>query len=107
MQNAIDALRDAPTDRREIQLQVGATKGMAQVAVRDTGTGVSAAATEHMFEPFFTTKPNGLGMGLAISRSIIEAHRGRVRVKRRGGGGPGTTVAFVLPLQPARKRSSS
>jgi len=107
MQNAIDALRDAPSDRREIQLQVGATKGMAQVAVRDSGTGVPAAATEHMFEPFFTTKPTGLGMGLAISRSIIEAHGGRVWVKRRADGGPGTTVAFTLPLQPVRKRSST
>jgi C4-dicarboxylate-specific signal transduction histidine kinase len=110
MQNAIDAIREAPSDRREIQLQAWAAKGMAEVAVRDTGAGVSAAATDRMFEPFFTTKPHGLGMGLAISRSILEAHRGRVWVKRRADGGPGTTVRFTLPLQPAsaaRKRRST
>ncbi|MBP1688572.1 MAG: two-component hybrid sensor and regulator, partial [Deltaproteobacteria bacterium] len=98
LQNAIDALRDAPSGRREIQLQVRATKGIAEVAVRDTGTGVSVAATERMFEPFFTTKPKGLGMGLAISRSILEAHRGRIWVKHRADGLRGTTIRFTLPL---------
>ncbi|HXQ20589.1 MAG TPA: chemotaxis protein CheB [Candidatus Acidoferrales bacterium] len=111
MQNAIDALREAPSARQEIQLQVWAAKGMAEVAVRDTGTGVSAATTERMFEPFFTTKPHGLGMGLAISRSIIEAHRGRIWVKRRADGGPGTTVRFTLPLlqapRAARKKRAT
>jgi C4-dicarboxylate-specific signal transduction histidine kinase len=72
MQNAIDAIREAPSEHNEIHRQVWAAKGMAEVAVRDTGAGVSAAATERMFEPFFTTKPHGLGMGLAISRSILE-----------------------------------
>ncbi|MBI3784601.1 MAG: PAS domain-containing protein [Deltaproteobacteria bacterium] len=100
MQNAIDALREAPSDRRTIQLKVWATKGMAEVAVSDTGAGVSAAATDRMFEPFFTTKAHGLGMGLAISRSIIEAHRGRIWMKQRADGGPGTTVRFALPLKP-------
>jgi C4-dicarboxylate-specific signal transduction histidine kinase len=104
MQNAIDALRDAPADRREIQLQLSAAKGMGEVAIRDTGPGVSAAVSERMFEPFFTTKSKGLGMGLAISRSIIEAHRGQISVKRRADGRPGTAAAFSLPLQPLRKR---
>jgi chemotaxis methyl-accepting protein methylase/signal transduction histidine kinase len=111
MQNAIDAIREAPSHRQEIQLQVWAAKGMAEVAVRDTGTGVSAAATERMFEPFFTTKQHGLGMGLAISRSILEAHRGRVWVKHRADGTRGTTIRFTLPLlQPpgaARKKRAT
>ncbi len=107
MQNAIDALRGAAGDRREIELRVRAAKGIAEVKVRDTGSGVSAAAMEHMFEPFFTSKPNGLGMGLAISRSIIEAHRGRIWMKSHTDGGPGTTVAFTLPLRPARKRRAT
>jgi signal transduction histidine kinase len=102
MQNAMDAIREAPRNRREIQLQVWTAKGMAEVAVRDSGTGVSAAAIERMFEPFFTTKPQGLGMGLAISRSILEAHRGRIWVKHRADAGPGTTVRFTLPLQPSK-----
>ncbi len=101
IQNAIDALREVPGDHHEIQLEVRAAKGMAEVAVRDTGTGVSAAATDRMFEPFFTTKAHGLGMGLAISRSIVEAHRGRIWVKHRADGARGTTIRFTLPrLQP-------
>lgn len=107
MQNATDTIREAAIDRAEIQLQVWAAKGMAEVAVRDTGAGVSDAAAERMFEPFFPTKAHGLGMGLAISRSIIEAHRGRIWVKRRADGARGTTIRFTLPLlqpsRPARK----
>jgi two-component system, LuxR family, sensor kinase FixL len=107
MQNAIDAIREAPSDRHEIQLQLWAAKGMGEVAVRDTGAGVSDAATERMFEPFFTTKSHGLGMGLAISRSILEVHGGRIWAKRRADGSRGTTVRFSLPLQPPRAAASS
>ncbi len=101
LQNAIDALRKA-RGQREIQLQVRATKDMAEVTVRDTGKGIPAAAAERTFEPFFTTKAHGLGMGLAISRSIIEAHGGRILVKRRADGGRGTAVRFTLPLRPVK-----
>jgi two-component system CheB/CheR fusion protein len=93
MQNAIDAVRET-SHRRGIQLSTRTVKGMAEVAVHDTGAGVSAAAAERLSEPFFTTKPKGLGMGLAISRSIIEAHQGRIWVESPGNGGPGMTVRF-------------
>jgi len=109
MQNAIDVVREVSGDRREIHLRARTVKGMAELSVRDTGAGVSVAVADRLFEPFVTTKSQGLGMGLAISRSIIEAHRGRIWVERPADGGPGTTVCFTLPLQapkPARRRRS-
>ena len=95
---------------RRSTVRARTVKGMAELSVRDTGAGVSAEAAERMFEPFFTTKPHGLGMGLAISRSIIEAHRGPDL-----GGAPRTTAAPAPPCasrcpcsrrRPARKRRS-
>jgi two-component system CheB/CheR fusion protein len=95
MQNAMDAIQDAGNERRELRVQTGRTdEGMAEVVVRDTGCGFSEDAAERLFEPFFTTKPHGLGMGLAISRSIVEAHSGRLSVAP---GAKGTTVRFTLP----------
>lgn len=97
VQNAIDAVR-ADGDRREIALKVRTRGGRAELEVRDTGAGVLAAAGEHLWEPFFTTKPHGLGMGLAISRSIIEGHRGRIRLEPPADGTRGTIAGFTLPL---------
>ncbi len=69
---------------------------MAQVGVEDTGPGFDAEAKEPIFEQFFTTKPEGLGLGLTISRSIIEAHGGRIWAE------PdldrGARILFTLPL---------
>ena len=66
------------------------------VAVKDTGTGLDPAVAERMFQPFFTTKPDGLGMGLAICRSIVEAHGGRLWVSPRAP--HGADVRFTVPL---------
>jgi two-component system sensor histidine kinase DctS len=71
---------------------------MAEVAVDDTGTGVSAAAADRLYEPFFTTKPEGMGMGLAICLTIAEMHHGRLSVEPRTSG-TGTTVRLILPLE--------
>jgi PAS domain S-box-containing protein len=73
--------------------------GGAVVAVRDSGNGISPPDLERMFEPLFTTKPTGLGMGLSISRSIIEAHGGRIWAELNQG--PGLTVQFELPAEDA------
>ncbi|MFL5571741.1 MAG: ATP-binding protein, partial [Gemmatimonadaceae bacterium] len=65
------------------------------VEVSDTGMGVKDADLDHIFEHFVSTKPKGLGMGLAISRSIIKAHRGRIWASANTGGG--LTVHIELP----------
>jgi signal transduction histidine kinase len=67
------------------------------VAVRDYGTGISEATRERLFEQFFTTKDDGLGMGLAIVRSIIEAHGGTVAAENAEGGG--ARFHFRLPVK--------
>jgi PAS domain S-box-containing protein len=102
VQNAIDAEREARGGAKTVDLEVGVVDGRAQLSVTDTGRGLGADALERLFEPFFTTKPHGLGMGLAISRSIIEAHQGRIWVRQAPDGGRGTTVGFSLPLHGAK-----
>jgi signal transduction histidine kinase len=64
------------------------------VAVQDVGSGIDPEIEDKLFSPFLTTKPNGMGMGLSICRSIIEAHGGHVWVSRNSG--PGTTFHFTL-----------
>jgi two-component system CheB/CheR fusion protein len=101
MQNAIDAIGEAPDDHRKIQLRARAVDGMAELSVCDSGAGLPDSATERLFAPFFTTKPHGLGMGLAISRSIIQAHQGRIWVECPTDGSRGTTLCITLPLSPS------
>jgi signal transduction histidine kinase len=65
------------------------------VAVQDSGIGLAAESLEHLFDAFYTTKPSGMGMGLAISRTIIEAHGGRLWATANDG--HGATFQFILP----------
>jgi signal transduction histidine kinase len=66
------------------------------VEVQDSGIGLESESLDHLFTAFFTTKPQGMGMGLAISRSIIEAHGGRLWASPNDG--PGATFQFTLPI---------
>ena len=67
------------------------------VAVQDSGIGLDSESMERLFEPFYTTKPDGMGMGLSISRSIIEAHGGRLWARTNSG--LGATFQFILPTE--------
>jgi signal transduction histidine kinase len=64
--------------------------------VRDSGIGLDAQMVDQMFDAFFTTKPEGMGIGLSISRTIVEAHGGRLWATPNDG--PGATVQFTLPV---------
>ncbi len=103
--NGMDAMDTTPRSRRSLVVQVRETKdGYLQVAVSDCGTGIAPDDAAHIFEPFFTTKPNGMGMGLAISRTIIEAHGGDIRAERNTP--EGTTFTFTLPrLKPEKAKA--
>jgi two-component system sensor kinase FixL len=95
--NAFDAMKDFP-DEREIQLSVVAEgNDRLRVAVRDSGTGVPGETLDKVFEPFYTTKHDGVGMGLAISRSIIEVHGGRLWAECNHPE-PGATFYFTVPF---------
>jgi C4-dicarboxylate-specific signal transduction histidine kinase len=77
--NAVEATSGVSGESRELLISTRKTEtGGVRVAVRDSGPGLTPAALEHLFEPFYTTKPSGLGLGLSICRSIIEAHGGRL-----------------------------
>jgi C4-dicarboxylate-specific signal transduction histidine kinase len=78
--NAIQAMRGIGEGARELVISVEAvpSEGGVRVGVRDTGPGLSPESLSRLFEPFYTTKPEGMGVGLSICRSIIEAHGGRL-----------------------------
>ena len=97
MMNATEAMsRNSPGERRII-LRTKATDSCVRVDVRDSGEGIAQEKLERLFQPFYTTKGNGLGMGLAISKSIIEAHGGRIWAENHPEGG--ATFIFELPAK--------
>jgi two-component system, LuxR family, sensor kinase FixL len=94
--NGADAMDRVPSNLRELVLGSSVdTEGTVTVAVTDAGIGLDPRAIGRVFDAFFTTKPGSLGMGLAICKSIVEAHGGRIEVIPRAG--RGTTFQFTLP----------
>jgi len=98
--NALEAMRSTSDPLRDLRISTEAKEaGDVLVSVRDTGPGITSEHLERIFEPFFTTKPGGMGIGLSICRSIIEAHGGSLWA---GANQPrGTTFQFTLPSVPA------
>lgn len=94
IRNAVEAMET--TTRRELTVAVSRKKQIALFSVADTGTGINPEIAEHLFQPFVTSKANGMGVGLSICRTIIEAHGGRISAGSNDGGG--TIFEFTLPF---------
>jgi two-component system, chemotaxis family, CheB/CheR fusion protein len=95
LRNAVEAIREAGLRAGEVRVSTSAIpENMARVTVVDNGPGLPADKIERLFEPFFTTKADGLGMGLRISRTIVEAHGGKLWAEF----GPGGVFSFTLPF---------
>jgi two-component system sensor kinase FixL len=93
IRNAVEAMHDSP--RRELLIStIPAEDGMLLVGVADTGSGISPEVSDQLFRPFVTTKRQGMGVGLSISRTIIESHGGRIWIEPNPGGG--TVFRFTV-----------
>jgi len=98
IKNAIEAMRTLAVSERRLLIESSKSQNdEVSVSVHDSGPGLSEYEINKIFEPFYTTKPEGMGMGLAITRSIIHSHGGELIVKQNSHGG--TTFKFTLPVE--------
>ena len=101
--NASDSMAEVVDRPREIVMKTEqAEDDLVRLSVKDVGVGVAPGDLKKLFEPFYTTKRDGMGMGLSVSRSIIERHHGQIWATQNDG--PGSTVAFSIPSDVAHYR---
>lgn len=103
IRNAVEAVTDAP--RREIRVSMRALGRVAELTVEDSGPGIPAEMTDRLFEAFASSKPDGMGVGLSISRTIVEAHEGSLSATNRADGGARFRV--ILPAAAAGRRDQN
>ncbi|WP_422002725.1 two-component system sensor histidine kinase NtrB [Reyranella sp.] len=94
IRNAMEVMMESANDRRLEIATVAESGGLVEVSVADTGAGLAPEVARHLFQPFVTTKSKGMGLGLSICRTIVEAHGGKIWVESRPGGG--TIFRFTL-----------
>ena len=94
--NGIDAMKDTASENRIISIRTSRVENFAQLSVSDRGPGIPEDKLKEIFDPFFTSKAEGMGMGLSIARTIIEAHHGLISAKNRDHGG--ASFRIKLPL---------
>lgn len=97
LQNAVHALQTSPLTQRLIEIESRTLHNGVEISITDNGPGMSEQVIAQIFSPFFSTKPEGLGLGLSICRTILEAHGGHIHAENRKNGGASFTV--YLPLQ--------
>jgi len=94
--NGIDAMKDTPIEDRIINIRTSRVEKFADLSVSDRGHGIPEDKLKEIFEPFYTSKAEGMGMGLSIARTIVEAHNGQLSAKNRDHGG--ASFRIRLPL---------
>jgi C4-dicarboxylate-specific signal transduction histidine kinase len=99
--NAMDAMADTPSENRIISIRTSRVENLAQLSVSDRGSGIPEDKLKQVFEPFFTSKAEGMGVGLSIARTIIDAHHGQVSAKNRVDGGASFRVRLRLAREPS------
>jgi two-component system sensor histidine kinase DctS len=98
LRNAVESMRDMASEQRQMAISLSSAEGYASLTIADRGCGIDPSVAGKLFDPLFTTKAEGMGMGLAICRSVVENHRGRLSFEPNPGGG--TIFRILLPLAP-------
>jgi C4-dicarboxylate-specific signal transduction histidine kinase len=94
--NAMDAMSKMPSARRRVAVDTARADNFGEVSVSDAGPGIPSETIKEVFEPFFTTKAHGMGMGLSIARTIVEAHNGRIWAENKAASGAVFRVSLPL-----------